>query len=119
MIFALSSKISDQGTLAKMSNYFLNISHIPTNMLTDFCKTFDINIILRIYDEKKGEIRKMNDKNGGIFGVKNASQSFNIAIFKLRNMELRIIGLWKNVGKLIRKQEIIMWLILTQLILQV
>ena len=37
LIYALSSKVSDQDTLAKMSNYFLNISHIPTNMLTDFC----------------------------------------------------------------------------------
>ena len=63
LIYAISSKISDQDTLAKMSNYFLNISHIPTNMLSDFCKTFNINIVLYSYDNK-GHIIKMNKKNG-------------------------------------------------------
>ena len=52
LIYALSSKISDVDTLAKMSNYFIGISHIPSHMLTDFCKTFNINIVLYTYDEK-------------------------------------------------------------------
>ena len=68
-------------TLAKMSNYFMNISHIPTNMLNEFCKSFNINIVLYSYNEK-GRLRKMNDKNGGIFGDKNAQFSFSIATFK-------------------------------------
>ena len=48
-----------------MSNYFVNISHIPSHMLTDFCKTFDLNIVLYSIDEK-GRLRKANDKNGTI-----------------------------------------------------
>ena len=81
LIYAIASKISDQDTLAKMSNYFINISHIPTNMLTDFCKTFDINIVLYSYDNK-GHIKKSNKKNGGIFGEKNAKITFELATFK-------------------------------------
>ena len=51
-------------------------------MLTDFCKTFNINIVLYNYDEKSGKSIKMNKKNGSIFGDKNASQSFVLATFK-------------------------------------
>lgn len=74
-------KFLNDDKLAEMSNYFMNISHIPTNMLNDFCKSFNINIVLYSYN-KKGRLRKMNDKNGGIFGDKNARFSFTIATFK-------------------------------------
>ena len=81
LIYALSSKISDVDTLAKMSNYFIGISHIPSHMLTDFCKTFNINIVLYTYDEK-GVMRTLNTKNHGRFGDKNASETFTLATYK-------------------------------------
>ena len=81
LIYALKTKIHDKDTLAKMSNYFLGISHIPSHMLNDFCKSFNINIILYSYNEN-GRLRKMNDKNGGKFGGENPSQTFTLATFK-------------------------------------
>ena len=51
-------------------------------MLNDFCKQFDINIVLYKYDEKQGKILKANRGNGYIFGDKNASLTFNIASFE-------------------------------------
>ena len=118
LIYALSSKISDVDTLAKMSNYFIGISHIPSHMLTDFCKTFNINIVLYTYDEK-GVMRTLNTKNHGRFGDKNASETFTPATYKnhffiyeqvpvsnyylkiwrtLRNTLQHIIGIKVNVG---------------------
>ena len=81
LIYALKSQIEDKDTLAKMSNYFVNISHIPSHMLTDFCKTFDLNIVLYSIDEK-GRLRKANDKNGGKFGANNPQYTFTLATFK-------------------------------------
>ena len=81
LVYALKSKISDNDTLAKMSNYFINISHIPSRMLTDFCKTFNISIVLYTIDDKN-RLRKANDKNGGRFGDEHAQYSFTIATFK-------------------------------------
>ena len=81
LIYALKSQIEDKDTLAKMSNYFVNISHIPSHMLTDFCKTFDLNIVLYSIDEK-GRLRKANDKNGGKFGGNNPQYTFTLATFK-------------------------------------
>ena len=94
LIYALSSKISDVDTLAKMSNYFIGISHIPSHMLTDFCKTFNINIVLYTYDEK-GNIRKMNDKNGSKYGDKNASETFTThsPSLQLRSFAACLFGL--------------------------
>ena len=71
----------NQDMLAKMSNYFMNISHIPTNMLNEFCKSFNINIVLYAYNDK-GRLRKMNDKNGGKFGGEKPMFKFNICTFK-------------------------------------
>ena len=81
LIYALSSKISDVDKLAQMSNYFVNISHIPTNKLTDFCKHFNINIMLYSYNDK-GKLDKLNKKNGGVYGDKNAPITFTLATFK-------------------------------------
>ena len=50
-------------------------------MLSDFCKTFNINIVLYSYDNK-GHIIKMNKKNGYMFGDKNSKLSFEIATYK-------------------------------------
>ena len=81
LIYAISSQITNKDTLAKMSNYFVNISHIPSHMLSDFCKTFNINIILYSYNDSN-RLRKMNDKNGGKFGGDNPDYTFNIATYK-------------------------------------
>ena len=81
LIYALQSKITDKDLLGRMSNYFVNISHIPTNMLTDFCKTFDIAITLRSFT-KDGKIKIHNSANGGRFGDVNASMTFDLATYE-------------------------------------
>ena len=79
--------IYSRDTLAKMSNYFVNITHIPTHKLTELCNHFDLNIVLYMHDGNKGKVRIINDKNGGIYGSPNASHSFNIATLEKHYFE--------------------------------